>query len=147
MYRDAQMKSTALLIPLLILMAGCNQAPNDVTPESTQLPEVAPAAAGQVPAAETSQIAEMTITPIKTDDCKPRRYTAEISWVIPATQPYVGVEVRVSRPDGGLMAYKRSRKSTARTGNWVSSGAQFFLVDRETKTVVAQVTAGEYDCS
>lgn len=132
----------ASLIGMLLLAAACNKAPTDVVPQdAAELP--AAAEPSTEPAAER---ADITITPVPTDDCKPRRYTAEIAWSVPGSLPHVELEVRVSKPDGGLMAYKKGRNASAMTGNWVSPGVPFYLVDRTTKEVVAQATSGPYDC-
>jgi hypothetical protein len=39
------------------------------------------------------------------------------------------VQVRVGSPDGSLMADSAQMQSKADTGNWVTDGAKFFLVD------------------
>lgn len=132
---------SACLIGMLLL-AACNKAPTDVVPQDA----VEPPAAAESSIEPAAERATMTITPVPTDDCKPRRYTAEISWSVPKSLPNVELEVRVSKPDGGLMAYKKGRNASAMTGNWVSPGVQFYLVDRTTKEVVAQATSAPYDC-
>lgn len=130
----------------VLLLAACNKAPTDVVPQDvSEIPATSPAGAEQS-GERSAERATMTITPVKTDDCKPRRYTAEIAWSVPRSLPHVELEVRVGKPDGGRMAYKKSRNASAMTGNWVSPGVQFFLVDRVTKEVVAQTTSAPYDC-
>lgn len=138
------MKTIYLFLTALALTA-CNKAPTDVVPAD---PTVTPApSAINAPAAPEAQAPQiLTIAPFKTDNCTPRGYTAEVSWSIPAEQPHVNVEVRVNKVDGGLMAFKSARKASAKTGNWVKPGTQFFLVDRDSRETVAQATAGEYDC-
>lgn len=137
------------LLPLLaaiLLTTSCNKAPDDVVPSASTdaAPAAKPSAADANAAPPVDSI--LNITPVRTDNCKPSGYTAELTWSLPAERINTGIEVRVNKPDGGLLAYKQARRASATTGNWVTSGTKFFLVDRQTGEVITEVTAGEYDC-
>ncbi len=146
----------ACLATLVIALAACNEAPQDVVPDNAadSLPPV-DAAAANAPAAAVTMAppapanvdgVTMTLTPIKTDNCQPNKYTTEVSWSIPASVPFSGVEVRVEKPDGGLLAFKKARVYTQKSGAWVREGTQFFLVDKDSRTILARAKAGPYDC-
>ena len=138
---------------VVVALAACNKAPQDVVPDNSAatLPAVAPPT--PAPATTTDEAspmvasgATMTITPLKTDNCEPKKYTAEISWVIPPALAFSGAEVRVGKPDGGLLAFKKQRTYTQKSGPWVGEGTKFFIVDKDSRQILAQAEAPAYDC-
>lgn len=143
------MKRT-LLLSVAIALAACAGPADDPAQEGTSADATSeeaapPASAGNdAPAPEPVEV--VTIVPLATENCRPGAYTADVNWTIPAGQPGTEIEVRLNSVDGRLLAYKKARKGTARTGNWVKPGMQFFLVDRQTKAAIAEATAGDHDC-
>lgn len=144
------MKPIYFATALFFTLAACNKAPSDVVPENPDLGNAAPAATPGQSTADAGQGSAndiMTITPVKTDNCTPRSYTVQVSWAIPAGQvPNAGVQVRVNKPDGGLLAFKKGARSSATSGNWVKPGTTFYLVDAQSKAVVAQATSDGFNC-
>ena len=142
----------ACLAIVVVALAACNKAPQDVVPDNSAatLPAVAPPTPAPATTTEASPMvasgATMTITPLKTDNCEPKKYTAEISWVIPPALAFSGAEVRVGKPDGGLLAFKKQRTYTQKSGPWVGEGTKFFIVDKDSRQILAQAEAPAYDC-
>lgn len=89
---------------------------------------------------------ELSITPVPTDACQPRSYTARLDWSVPLEIARHGTEIRINAPTGTLMTFKKGTQASARTGNWVKPGTQFYLVDHATQATLAQGMAGTYNC-
>lgn len=85
--------------------------------------------------------ATLTIAPSANYDCQNGESTAVIAWS-GASGP---VQVHVLQPTGPAMTGVRDPSGSVTTGNWVSDGLQFFLVDQSgivEATATAHVSCG-----
>lgn len=135
-----------LLLLLILPLVACNKPPQDVVPAdpSASLPSAGPAAPPPPPAKDYGVV--VVVTPVKTADCTPATYVADVSWTIPAGVTPDGFELRVESPQGGLLALQNSAQGTKQSGPWVTSGTPFFIVDKRSGNVVGQARAPAYDC-
>ncbi|MFP7722066.1 hypothetical protein [Lysobacter sp. A3-1-A15] len=105
----------------------------------TPAPTEPPAMPFAVPGAELTVIAADAA-------CGPTgAYVADVAWrVDPAVAPKL--EIQVGRDERKVFARSNEAGGTERTGEWVSSGMRFYLLDRESSRLLAAVDAGPGRC-
>lgn len=137
------MKPVTILFLALALVA-CSQSSKPEEDAEIQ----ATASAGNTAESTTPalSISTLSVTPVASENCKPKSYTAEIAWFVPKNSPEAGFEVRVKKPDGRLLTYKKAKQAKATTGNWVSPGMKFYLLGHDSKSVLATAEASEFAC-
>ena len=134
-----------IMLTLFVLtLAACNKPPQDVVPENPAAS--LPADSSDAPSGPVNNGVVMKVTPVKTDDCEPGKYVADVSWKLPPGVAIGGIELRVESPDGGLLAFQNGREGVKRSGAWVREGTAFFAVDKVRGGVIGQAAAPAYDC-
>ena len=119
--------STVLLV---VLLAACGDPP---APPPQKIPYAAPGVRLSV---EQSSPA-----------CGPTgSYRAKVAWQVPA-QRAGKLEVQVDARQRKHFVRSTQASGEQQTGEWVSSGLAFYLVDRNTDEVLAATAAGPGQCA
>ena len=149
--RIAARHSFPFLALALLGLGACSQPEAPQTTATTPAPvsePVAPApelAPAPVPQETIQEGVTFTIGQV-TSDCNPETpYRVALSWTI-ADPARAAVEIHVEAADGPLMALVTSTEYTTESGDWVRQGTRFFLVGRDSREVLATVTAGPEVC-
>lgn len=80
------------------------------------------------------------------ETCQPQgSYRATVRWEVPAGLAS-RLEVQVDAVERKHFVRSSQRTGQHETGEWVSKGLGFFLVDRDTDTLLAATMAGAGDC-
>ena len=137
------MKPVTILF-LALALAACSQSSKQE--EDVEMPTASDTGNTAEPTTPALNISTLSVTPVASENCKPNSYTAEIVWSVPKNSPEDGFEVRVKKPDGRLLTYKKAKQAKATTGNWVSPGMKFYLIGRDSKSVLATAEAGKFAC-
>lgn len=122
------LRITLVLAFCTVLLSAC-----------TRVPPVPP----QMPFAEPG--VSLIVTQ-KSDSCGPTgAYRAEVAWQVPATMA-TRLEVQVGAMERKYFVRSKAPSGKQETGEWVSPGLAFFLVDRDANKVIAATTAGPGMC-
>lgn len=113
---------------LVLMLSGCNAEP--AVPE--QLPFATPGA-------------NLTVTQSGTGCTPDGAYRANVAWQVADTLSS-RLEIQVGS-EGQVFARSNERSGNEVTGEWVSSGSVFLLLDRENDQLLAAIAAGPGDCA
>lgn len=123
------MRTSALVIFAFLLVACGGQPPS--IPEQ---PFTAPGVS-------------FSLTPSAARDCEPGTvYQARLNWRIENPGDKTRLEIRIDAADGQLFARSNDPVGSAETGQWVSRGMWFVLLDRRTGALLAAQRAGPERC-
>lgn len=123
------MERTTILMGSVLLLVACGNG-------------AAPIPA-QIPFAETGVV--LTVTQISTGCSADGKYRARVEWQVPETVS-PRLEVRVDAKARTLFASSDRRRDSEETGDWVTAGLGFYLIQREDNKVIAATAAGPGNC-
>lgn len=94
----------------------------------------------------TNEGVTLKLDPPAAPDCKPTtHYRAELTWSVSASDT-PKTDVRIVSPTGTLFARSNDNKAHAETGDWVTPGMWFLLLDRQSGQLLGAVQAGPKPC-
>jgi hypothetical protein len=110
-------------------LAACSREP----PTPPQLPFAVPGAS-------------LTITQVGNACTTEGAYTAKVAWQVADRLPSK-LEVQLGTTERQVFARSNERSGSEETGEWVTQGAVFHLLDRKRKTLLASTQAGPGNCT
>ncbi|MDQ3617368.1 MAG: hypothetical protein M3374_01345 [Pseudomonadota bacterium] len=118
----------AISIAVLVTLSACTAKP--------EIPE-------QLPFATAG--ASLTVTQVGTNCSANGVYSADVAWQVADTLA-LKIEIQVGR-EGKVFARSNERIGSEATGEWVSPGSLFLLLDRDSKQLLAATPAGAGNCN
>ena len=115
------------LLVIVLALCGCSPVPSE--PES--MPFAVPGA-------------RLDVTPAGLGCSSEGLYAADVAWSLdPGVAPTVEIQVGAERK---VFARADEPAGSEQTGEWVSPGMRFYLLDRESDRLLAAVEAGAGQC-
>ena len=119
-----------MIFALVVTFTGCGKITYDTTPPVLPLPRPG---------------VQFIATPARGDSCGASQMRVHFDWTITAPQEGDDFDLRVDSPISAPFA-SGNRGGHADTGNWAHVGQWFYLVDRQSREVVAAIRIGPDEC-